>query len=147
MDRSYSSSSSSTATETAKKAVINNAMRSRNGLSMDSTTVSPSHRKSFPSTSDIGSSFNGTNQVTISFFSNDNSNWVACLLAARMIVVGVSRSITSPNLTFHVRSDCFYPSLSSNSFHSICSMSRGLKPGKHQQPLRFFEQKTRNWNF
>lgn len=73
MDRRYSSSSSSTATETAKKAAIGNALNSSirfrnansNGLSSSSSdsTVSPSHRKSFPSTSDVGSSFNSTNQV------------------------------------------------------------------------------------
>lgn len=67
MDRRYSSSSSSTATETAKKAAIGNAlnssMRLRNGLSSTDSTVSPSHRKSFPSTSDVGSSFNSTIQV------------------------------------------------------------------------------------
>lgn len=71
MDRRYSSSSSSTATETAKKAAIgntlNSSMRLRNGLSTDST-VSPSHRKSFP-TSDVGSSFNSTTQVrAITYF-------------------------------------------------------------------------------
>lgn len=68
MDRRYSSSSSSTATETAKKAPIGNALNSsirfRNGLSSDST-VSANHRKSFPSTSDVGSSFNSTTQVII----------------------------------------------------------------------------------
>lgn len=61
MDRRYSSSSSSTATETAKKVAMNNSIRYRNGLSSDSTTAS--HRKSFPSTSDVGSSFNSTTQV------------------------------------------------------------------------------------
>lgn len=65
MDRRYSSSS---ATETAKKASIGNALngsiRFRNGLSSDSTVSSSNHhRKSFPSTSDVGSSFNSTTQV------------------------------------------------------------------------------------
>lgn len=65
MDRRYSSSSSSTATETAKKVAMNNSIRYRNGLSSDSTISSSvtSHRKSFPSTSDVGSSFNSAVQV------------------------------------------------------------------------------------
>lgn len=74
MDRRYSSSSSPTATETAKKAAVGNALNSSirfrnannsNGLSTSTSdsTVSPSYRKSFPSTSDVGSSFNSTNQV------------------------------------------------------------------------------------
>lgn len=65
MDRRYSSSSSSTATETAKKVAMNSSIRYRNGLSSDSTVSSstPSHRKSFPSTSDVGSSFNSSTQV------------------------------------------------------------------------------------
>lgn len=103
MDRRYSSSSSSTATETAKKAAVGNALngsiRFRNGLSSDSTGLSPNHRKSFPSTSDVGSSFNSTMQVitlatplSFSSFTFDTSP------SARISCQSRPRSITSSNL-------------------------------------------------
>lgn len=85
MERRYSSSSSSIATETTAKrsSAINSSIRLRNGLSTErdspSTTVSlaaTNHRKSFPSTSDVGSSFQVRNKQKNAFIiSNKNSIW------------------------------------------------------------------------
>jgi hypothetical protein len=106
MDRRYSSSSSSaaTATETAKKASIGNALNSsirfRNGLSSDSTVSSHHHhRKSFPSTSDVGSSFNSSQVNKKSFFL-----FIPCHLSFTFDISPAARisrrSITSSKLLF-----------------------------------------------
>lgn len=125
MDRRYSSSSSIATAETAKRSsAINSSIRLRNGLSSSSTATDPTtvssvaaanhHRKSFPSTSDVGSSF----QVCVrnyfriplhkNIFSYEKLNniikcfgsdimWVASHVGAGCILDGSTRS----GLEFH----------------------------------------------